>query len=166
MNEESQDVGIKIFVPHLEDGRSLVSSPWKAILRGAPGTPYEGCVYEIDVTIPNEYPHQPPTMMFINQCWHPNIGVNGHVCIDILKREWSPTLSVLKILLSVQSMLDDPDPTSPLNGEAARMFMDAKVNNRWEEYKRAVQKSAHVRLRISPELATFDPTQKVLISHL
>jgi ubiquitin-protein ligase len=119
LSEESQAVGIKIHVPNMEDGSSLVHTPWKAIMKGPPDTPYEGCVYEINVTIPAEYPHQPPTMMFVNQCWHPNIGVNGHVCIDILKREWSPTLSVLKILLSVQSMLDDPDPTSPLNGSAA-----------------------------------------------
>lgn len=163
MNEESQDVGIKIYIPNLEDGGSLVSRPWKAIMRGAQGTPYEGCVYEINVHIPPEYPHQPPTMMFVNQCWHPNIGVNGHVCIDILKREWSPTLSVLKILLSVQSMLDDPDPTSPLNGEAASMFIQASASKNWKEYRSTIQRSSIVRFSLSPALATFDPTQKVLI---
>jgi ubiquitin-protein ligase len=163
LSEESQDVGIKIYVPDLETGGNLVGTPWKAIMKGPPGTPYAGCVYEIDVTIPPEYPHQPPTMMFINQCWHPNIGVNGHVCIDILKREWSPTLSVLKILLSVQSMLDDPDPTSPLNGEAARMFEDAKLHKTWEAYTKAIQRSAKLRFKLSDALATFDTANKVLI---
>jgi ubiquitin-protein ligase len=164
LSEESQAVGIKIHVPNMEDGSSLVHTPWKAIMKGPPDTPYEGCVYEINVTIPAEYPHQPPTMMFVNQCWHPNIGVNGHVCIDILKREWSPTLSVLKILLSVQSMLDDPDPTSPLNGEAATMFVNARAGRSWEAYKRTVRKSAQIRYSLSPQLANFDPDQKVLLT--
>jgi len=111
--EQQAELGLKVRVP------ADISQPWRAYMRGPPDTPFEGCVYAIEVAIPADYPHQPPTVMFLNRCWHPNIGVNGHVCVDILKSQWSASLTVLKLLQSVQSLLDDPDPTSPLNGSAA-----------------------------------------------
>jgi hypothetical protein len=61
-------------------------------------------------------------------------------------------------------MLDDPDPTSPLNGEAATMFVNARAGRSWEAYKRTVRKSAQIRYSLSPQLANFDPDQKVLLT--
>jgi ubiquitin-protein ligase len=119
-NQCQAELGVKIIVPF--DAPSGLLAPWTAFLRGPPGTPYEGCVYAVKIEIGSQYPHSPPTLMFLNRCWHPNIGVNGHVCVDILRSQWSASLTVLKLLQSVQSMLDDPDPTSPLNGAAADMF--------------------------------------------
>lgn len=142
----------------------LLTRPWRAYMKGPKDTPFENCVFAIDITIPTDYPHKAPTMMFVNQCWHPNIGVNGHVCVDILQREWSPTLSVLKILQSVQSMLDDPDPTSPLNGEAASMFTASKQSqDNYRRYKNKIEQAACLKYTLTEREQTFDPSARLLI---
>jgi ubiquitin-protein ligase len=188
MAKENQGIGIKIRVPGIDmsmdegnaEGGSgsgsgggaaaavavsdLLNRPWRAYMKGPKDTPFEDCVFAIDITIPTDYPHKPPTMMFINQCWHPNIGVNGHVCVDILQREWSPTLSVLKILQSVQSMLDDPDPTSPLNGEAAVMYRTSKESARGRElYRAKIQQAALLKYSLTERERTFDPSACLLV---
>jgi len=145
---------------------ALLTTPWKAYMRGPEGTAYEGCVYAISIQIPADYPHRPPTIMFLNQCWHPNIGVNGHVCVDILQREWSPTLSVIKILQSVQSMLDDPDPSSPLNSSAAEMYHASRSSpSRLAEYKAKIQASCNAAGLLSESDKHFDPEASVLMTH-
>jgi ubiquitin-protein ligase len=151
--ESRAELGIKIRVPARDLGQ-----PWRAYMRGPEGTPFEGCVYAIEVTIPGDYPHAPPTVMFINRCWHPNIGVNGHVCVDILKSQWSPTLTVLKLLQSVQSLLDDPDPTSPLNGAAAAMVV-ARDRAGW---RRAILDCVHERYTLTDPEQAFEEGKPVL----
>jgi ubiquitin-protein ligase len=154
--ERRAELGIKILVPA---GCGAAGVPWRAYMRGPEGTAYEGCVYAIEVTIPADYPHVPPTVMFVNRCWHPNIGVNGHVCVDILKSQWSPTLTVLKLLQSVQSMLDDPDPTSPLNGAAAAMVRSGQR----EELRETVLRCVNERYVLSEEQRTFADGEPVLV---
>jgi ubiquitin-protein ligase len=182
LQKETQSIGIKISIPGIGGvaaggsggagsggagagaaGGLALSTPWKAFMRGPEGTAYEGCVYAISIQIPADYPHRPPTIMFLNQCWHPNIGVNGHVCVDILQREWSPTLSVIKILQSVQSMLDDPDPSSPLNASAAEMFAASKTSPvRLAEYKAKIKASCSA-AAFSESDQHFDPEASVLL---
>jgi ubiquitin-protein ligase len=152
--EGRAELGIKICVPEDDLGR-----PWRAYMRGPAGTAYEGCVYAISVTIPGDYPHAPPTVMFLNRCWHPNIGVNGHVCVDILKSQWSPTLTVLKLLQSVQSLLDDPDPTSPLNGAAAAMV----VGRDRAALRAAVLGCVHERYELTDAEKAFEDGKPVLV---
>lgn len=140
MAEERQGaLGIRVCVP--ADDATILSAPWVAFLRGPDGTPYEGCVYAVQVTLTPAYPHSPPELMFLNRCWHPNIGVNGHVCLDVLGRMWAPSLTVIKILQSVQSLLDDPDPTSPLNASAAQMYKQAMCDGIWAPYRDAIARS-------------------------
>lgn len=176
LHKESQSIGIKIYVPGVStsgagagagagaDAVIDLSVPWRAYLKGPEGTPYENCIYAIQIKIPTDYPHRPPDIMFVNQCWHPNIGVNGHVCVDILQREWSPTLSVVKILQSIQSMLDDPDPTSPLNASAGEMFNRAKRDpSKWEEYRQKIRASSLINSSLSSDDCTFDAAKSVLL---
>lgn len=49
-------------------------SKLKGSFPGPPGTPYEGGTYQVDITIPNEYPFKPPVMKFITRIWHPNVS--------------------------------------------------------------------------------------------
>lgn len=68
--------------------------------------------------------------------FHPNVYANGDLCLDILQNRWSPTYDVSAILTSVQSLLHDPNPNSPANAEAARLFTDNK-----KEYIKRVKES-------------------------
>jgi ubiquitin-protein ligase len=156
--EDRADTGVKIRVP------PTITDPWVAYIRGPAGTAYEGCTYAVEVTISRSYPHAPPTVMFLNRCWHPNIGINGHVCVDILKSQWAASLTVLKLLQSVQSLLDDPDATSPLNGAAADMFRTAKRSGDATIYRRTILAAVRERHVLSEADERFDAGKPVLIA--
>lgn len=160
--EKQGETGVKLQPP--ADPTHWLSHTWTAFLQGPPETPYEGCVYRVSVSLPESYPHKPPTLMFETRCWHPNIGVRGHVCVDILQREWSPAFSVVKILVAVRSLLNDPDTSSPLNAEAARMVCAARAARSWETYTRAVRESCAEGPPLQPHETTFHPDAPVLLT--
>lgn len=108
---------------------------WTAFIKGPIGSPFEKGIYEIDIKIPVDYPMNPPKCVFKTKVYHPNVGSGGDICVDILKSEWSPVMSISKVLESICSLLDDPNPNSPLNSDAASTFSQNK-----KEYTRIVEK--------------------------
>jgi ubiquitin-conjugating enzyme E2 D/E len=99
---------------------------WNAVILGPVGTPYEGGIFNIRISIPPGYPFKPPTFIFKTKIYHPNINSAGSICLDILKNQWSPALTLSKILLSICSLLADPNPDDPLVPEIANLIKNNK----------------------------------------
>lgn len=96
-------------------------------IKGPEGTVYDGGVFDIDIVIPAPYPFEPPKMKFLTKIWHPNISSQtGAICLDILKDQWSPALTIKTALLSLQALLCSPEPSDPQDAEVARMYMDKR----------------------------------------
>ncbi|RLV84126.1 Ubiquitin-conjugating enzyme [Meyerozyma sp. JA9] len=92
--------------------------------KGPPGTPYEGGVFSVDINIPNEYPFKPPVMKFLTKVYHPNISsVTGAICLDILKDAWTPIYTLKSCLISLQSLLQSPEPNDPQDAEVAKHYL-------------------------------------------
>ena len=79
-----------------------------------------------------DYPNKPPVVKFVSKLFHPNVYADGAICLDILQNQWSPIYDIAAILTSIQSLLNDPNPNSPANAEAARLWQE----NRREYAKR------------------------------
>jgi len=111
---------------------------WNATIFGAMGTPYAGGVFKLDIKFPNNYPFVPPVVRFQTRMFHPNISERGDICLDILKNHWSPAYTVTQVLLSIVSLLSDPNPDDPLNPDAAELYKFKKsfYNDRVVEYVR------------------------------
>ena len=95
---------------------------WYATINGPKDTPYEDGIFKIRFRFNDEYPVKAPSVDFIVPMYHPNIYRDGKICVDILQSEWSPTQNVRTILLSIMSLLADPNPASPANREAALLY--------------------------------------------
>jgi len=95
---------------------------WDATIIGPSGTPYEGGIFSLTLSMTADYPFKPPLVRFNTKIYHPNINSNGSICLDILKGEWSPALTISKVLLSICSLLSEPNPNDPLVPEIATLY--------------------------------------------
>ncbi len=95
---------------------------WDAMIMGPTGSPYTGGMFKLEIHFPTDYPFKPPKVQFVTKIYHPNISAHGAICLDILKDQWSPALTVSKTLLSICSLLTDPNPKDPLVPEIADIY--------------------------------------------
>ena len=95
---------------------------WSATILGPEKSPYEGGVFFLNIVFPKDYPFKPPKVHFQTKIFHPNINAAGTICLDILKDKWSPALTISKVLLSICSLLTDPNPDDPLVAEIATLY--------------------------------------------
>ncbi len=95
---------------------------WQATIIGPTETPYEGGVFHLKMVFPTDYPFKAPSVTFTTRIYHPNINENGSICLDILKDQWSPVLTVSKLLLSICSLLNEPNPNDPLMPSIANLY--------------------------------------------
>lgn len=107
---------------------------WKAYIKGPDDSPFSEGIYEINMFFPQDYPFRAPNLKFITKVFHPNISSSGEICLDILKSQWSPALKVDKLLMSIRSLLSEPNPNDPLDGDAAALYRDSR-----EEYNLKVK---------------------------
>ena len=95
---------------------------WQATIMGPDDSPYTGGVFFLNIHFPPDYPFKPPKVTFTTKIYHANINSNGSICLDILKDQWSPALTISKVLLSISSLLTDPNPDDPLVPEIANTY--------------------------------------------
>lgn len=95
---------------------------WQGSIVGPEGSPYVGGIFSLSVNFPTDYPFRPPKCAFTTKIYHPNINANGSICLDILKDQWSPALTISKVLLSISSLLTDANPDDPLVPEIAQIY--------------------------------------------
>eukprot|EP00612_Vaucheria_litorea_P001904 CAMPEP_0171455412 /NCGR_PEP_ID=MMETSP0945-20130129/2317_1 /TAXON_ID=109269 /ORGANISM="Vaucheria litorea, Strain CCMP2940" /LENGTH=167 /DNA_ID=CAMNT_0011980647 /DNA_START=141 /DNA_END=644 /DNA_ORIENTATION=- len=129
---------------------------WEMLIVGPPDTLFEEGLFKATLEFPRDFPNNPPTMTFVSEMWHPNVYEDGRVCISILhppgedkyndqetaEERWRPILGVESIIMSVISMLSDPNDESPAN-------IDAAVQ--WRKEKEAFKKRVRQCVRKSHE---------------
>jgi len=128
---------------------------WHVGIFGPPDTLYEGGYFKADMEFPPTYPFEPPKVRFLTKMWHPNIYDNGEVCISILhpptedpqsgeqaSERWNPTQNVRTILMSIISLLNEPNCSSPANVDASVMFRRYKEQND-KEYETIIRRQAN-----------------------
>eukprot|EP00562_Extubocellulus_spinifer_P034906 CAMPEP_0178698688 /NCGR_PEP_ID=MMETSP0699-20121125/10665_1 /TAXON_ID=265572 /ORGANISM="Extubocellulus spinifer, Strain CCMP396" /LENGTH=197 /DNA_ID=CAMNT_0020344755 /DNA_START=301 /DNA_END=894 /DNA_ORIENTATION=+ len=127
---------------------------WEVMIMGPDGTIYEGGFFKARLTFPPDFPNLPPTMKFESEMWHPNVYEDGRVCISILhapgedalnaqesaEERWRPILGVEQILISVISMLSDPNDESPANIDAAVQWRNDRAGFK-KKVRQCVRKS-------------------------
>ncbi|KAK7874575.1 hypothetical protein R5R35_013144 [Gryllus longicercus] len=116
-----------------ENGNFLL---WNGVMFGPTGTPYEDGTFKIQLEFTKEYPTTPPVVRFMSKMFHPNVHVSGIISIDILDKKWSHMHDVAYLLMTIQSVLKEPNLSLATNAEAATLF----VKNRME-YDRRVSET-------------------------
>ncbi|EAY73474.1 hypothetical protein OsI_01354 [Oryza sativa Indica Group] len=122
------DPGVSAF----PEGDNIFS--WVGTIAGSAATAYEGTSYRLSLAFPGEYPYKPPKVRFETPCFHPNVDAHGNICLDILQDKWSSAYDVRTILLSIQSLLGEPNNDSPLNTQAAALWPNQ------DEFRKMVEK--------------------------
>jgi len=116
------------------------------VFLGPKESPYEELVSVIEISIPKEYPNKAPYMRVKTKMYHPNISQSdGTICLDVLKDNWRPIYTLRTILMSIISLLSDPNPDSPLNSDAATMYKNSlkNVKDRREYLKKIISYMDH-----------------------
>eukprot|EP01147_Barroeca_monosierra_P004159 gene4159-6511_t len=136
---------------------------WKVALFGPPDTPYAGGYFKAQLDFPETYPFNPPRMRFTSRIWHPNVFPNGSICISILhppgtdelsgerpEERWNPTQSIRTILLSVISLLNEPNTNSPANVDANVSYLKY-LNKESDEYLMRVKMDVEASQKLAAE---------------
>jgi ubiquitin-conjugating enzyme E2 C len=115
------DKGISAF----PDGDNIFK--WVGTITGPEETVFAGITFKLALEFPSAYPYTAPAVKFTSPCFHPNVDSVGNICLDILKDKWSALLDVRTILISIQSLLAEPNIDSPLNLKAAHMWKNQEM---------------------------------------
>eukprot|EP00415_Alexandrium_ostenfeldii_P003022 UN3022 len=102
---------------------------WNATIMGPPDSAYSRSVFFLNINFPSDYPFMPPKCHFTTKIYHCNVDSNGTICLDILNDRWSPALTISKALLSISSLLTDPNPNDPLVPDIAQLYLNDRAKH-------------------------------------
>jgi ubiquitin-conjugating enzyme E2 S len=95
-----------------------------ALLEGPQGTPYETGLFSLRLNIPASFPNEPPKGTFTTKIFHPNVSAAGEICVNVLKKDWTPETTIRHVLMVIRCLLVDPNPASALNEEAGKLLIE------------------------------------------
>lgn len=117
---------------------------WRAIIIGPADTPFEGGWFALDITCPPNYPFSPPQIRFSHRVFHPNVYPTNHICLDILQSHWSPNYTIATTLISIRSLLNDPNIDSPANVDASKAYRNADKTEYNRQVRATMLQTGHV----------------------
>lgn len=118
------------------------------LLVGPRGTPYSQGIWRVQLSIPDDYPQNPPKASFRTRIWHPNVDESsGHICVETLKRDWEQKLTLRDILLTISCLLINPNPDSALNSTAGHLLQED-----YEAFARQARLMTSIHARISHDM--------------
>jgi len=132
-------------------------------ISGPKDSPFSGGVWKIHVELPDQYPYKSPSIGFVNKIFHPNIDeLSGTVCLDVINQTWSPMFDLVNVIeVFLPQLLMYPNPTDPLNGEAAALLMrdPEAYAKRVREHvaKYATEEGAEAESESGSELSSLEP---------
>jgi ubiquitin-conjugating enzyme E2 S len=110
--------GIRVFINEAD------LTDIQAEIDGPMSTPYEGGVFRMRLCLGSDFPEAPPKGYFMTKIFHPNVSKSGDICVNVLKRDWTPEMGLRHVLLIVRCLLIDPNPESALNEEAGKLLLE------------------------------------------
>lgn len=147
------------------DVMKLMMSDWKVEMvedsinefyvqfQGPSESPYDGGLWKIHVELPDAYPYKSPSIGFVNKIYHPNVDeMAGSVCLDVINQTWSPMFDLINVFeVFLPQLLLYPNPTDPLNGEAAAMLMrePESYNKKVRDYVQRFAKPEDLKFKAS-----------------
>jgi len=85
-----------------------------------------GAKYQFTLSFPDDYPHKPPKVICNTKIYHPNIDLQGNICINMLREDWKPIFDVNNVIIAVSHLFTDPEADDPLNKDAGNLLRNDK----------------------------------------